>query len=89
VTAEPKTKGDDMTIWQINLETLDLDPEEERSSTTFTDQEWRAQEWPACPVCGHTIAVDRIPTPSADERIRTYIMGRWQCRNGCDPRSTQ
>ncbi|MDP4501040.1 FmdB family zinc ribbon protein [Nonomuraea turcica] len=75
-----------MTTWRINPENLSLGPEEERSSTTFTDQEWRAQEWPECPVCGTTVSVSRISTPSADERIPRYIMGRWECPNGCDPR---
>lgn len=32
-----------MTTWRINPDTLGLDPEEDRGTTSFTDQEWRAQ----------------------------------------------
>ncbi|GAA2861456.1 hypothetical protein [Nonomuraea rubra] len=75
-----------MTRWHINPETLNLDPEEDRGTTTFTDQEWNAQEWPACPVCGTTIDVSRISTPDLGDRTPKYIIGRWKCLYRCDIR---
>lgn len=58
---------------------------------TFTAEEFARIVPPACPVCGATVSVNRIDvTLNAEEealRGRTYMMGRWNCPHGCDPRT--
>lgn len=72
--------------WQINPETLGLEPEEGADPGTFNAQDLAAQQWPPCPVCGVTIKVDAINVQTSGDHWEIYALGRWQCRNGCDPR---
>jgi hypothetical protein len=74
------------TRWRINPETLALEPEDEQVGHIFTAQDWQAQEWPPCPVCGTTINVAQVDVQTSQDPVPTYIMGRWQCPNNCDPR---
>lgn len=54
----------------------------------FTLAEFHRQEWPACPVCGTTVDVTPVPTPTLNDRDQ-YIPGRWRCPRGCDPRTAE
>ncbi|MFD0856804.1 hypothetical protein ACFQ07_31520 [Actinomadura adrarensis] len=54
---------------------------------TFTGQEWRAQQWPACPVCGSADAEpERIDVSEHKDRFPQFLIGAWECPNDCDPR---
>lgn len=73
--------------WLINPETLVLEPEEgHEHPSRFTAEELRAQEWPPCPVCGTPIIVSEVDAQTSLDPRPMYILGRWQCRNRCDPR---
>jgi hypothetical protein len=72
--------------WKINPKTYGLDPEDGGPTGTFNGQEWRAQIWPDCPVCGERIEVDRINVQGVGDRFPVFLMGMWQCPNDCDPR---
>lgn len=52
----------------------------------FTGEEWRNMAMPPCPKCGETIEADRVEVTPMGEKVRTYIFGRWECPNECDPR---
>lgn len=51
-----------------------------------TADEFAEQQWPPCPVCGTTVDVDRIDISAFDDVEPRYIMGQWECPNGCDPK---
>ena len=40
---------------------------------------------PPCPVCGHPIVQEMIDVSTWDGPA--WMPGRWECRNGCDPRN--
>jgi hypothetical protein len=40
---------------------------------------------PPCPVCGHPIVQQTIEVGTWGDPFAT-MPGRWECRNGCDPR---
>lgn len=61
-------------------------PEDDGPVGTFTAQEWRAQQWPPCPVCGADAEPDRVDIRSHAERFPVFVMGAWECPNDCDPR---
>ncbi len=45
-------------------------------------------DMPPCPVCLTPIEIDLIDVTSMfDLRPPTFIEGRWECPNGCDPRA--
>lgn len=55
----------------------------------LTEAQIRASWWPACPLCGTTIEVDLIDVTTWNRPVpREYLIGVWECRNGCDPRDS-
>lgn len=72
--------------WRINPETFMLDREDGVVITSFTAQDWRAQQWPDCPVCGAPIDVAQVNIQGSGDPFPVYAMGAWQCPNHCDPR---
>lgn len=43
---------------------------------------------PPCPVCLTPVEIELIDVTSMfDPHPPTYIEGRWECPNGCDPRA--
>lgn len=54
---------------------------------TVTGEQWRKMVWPPCPKCGETVIVDRQDVTTAEQVVRRYIAGRWECPNECDPRT--
>lgn len=70
-------------LW-IDRETLNLvGPDRDRC---FTAHEWDQQTWPPCLVCGAEIEVSGVPTQSLTEVEPTFLIGRWKCPQGCNPR---
>lgn len=70
--------------WTLDPKTLQL--ANAAGQTSFTAREFSTQKWPPCPVCATPIVVDSLHTP--DLRTKdAYILGRWRCRNGCNPRT--
>lgn len=79
------------TGWRIDPDTLSLTNLDvpDRHSVIYSAQEFAAQQWPPCPVCGTTVDVNQIDVTlnEEDERRngRTYISGPWSCPRGCNP----
>jgi hypothetical protein len=70
--------------WRINPVTFTL---EGGPAGVMTAREFAAQRWPACPVCGSQINVAQISVTSALDQFPKYMIGRWECDLGCDPRT--
>lgn len=69
--------------WFIDAETLQLvGPEPGR---TYSGEEFAAQEWPPCPVCGTTVMPQPFDVSGLADRLPVYTVGRWACPNECDP----
>lgn len=64
-----------------------VEPEDGGPVGLFTAQEWRAQQWPPCPVCGSTNAEpQRVDASQITDRFPKFVVGAWECPNDCDPR---
>lgn len=61
-------------------------PEDDGPVGTFNGQEWRAQEWPPCPVCGADAEPERVDVSEYRDRFPVFTLGAWECPNDCDPR---
>jgi hypothetical protein len=51
----------------------------------LTYHEFRALEWPPCPVCGSPTTGYPIQTRSADGGSGMRVSPMWNCRKGCHP----
>lgn len=71
--------------WRLNLHGQ-IEPADGHPIGTFTGQEWRAQEWPLCPVCGARSEPDSLDIRTYGDRFAVLIPGQWECPNDCDPR---
>ncbi|WP_242890228.1 hypothetical protein [Actinomadura litoris] len=63
-----------------------IEPEDGQPVGTFTAQEWRAQQWPPCPVCGAQGEPEQVDIHGYADRFPVLIPGAWECPNDCDPR---
>jgi hypothetical protein len=79
------------TGWRIDPETLRLinpDLPDNGDRATSTKEQFGAQQWPPCPVCGATVEVDLIDVTLNEEDLRrngrSYIAARWDCPRDCD-----
>jgi hypothetical protein len=72
--------------WRLSPVTFQPEPVDGKHPGTFTGQEWRAQEWPICPVCGEQGEPDRVDVREMADQFPVFVMGAWQCVNDCDPR---
>lgn len=61
-------------------------PEDGGPAGTFTAQEWRAQQWPPCPVCGADVEPQRVDIRTYSDKVAVFALGPWECPNDCDPR---
>jgi hypothetical protein len=72
--------------WRLNSDGQ-VEPEDGSPVGSFNGQEWRAQEWPSCPVCGSTDAEpERIEVRHLGDQFPVFVIGAWECPNDCDPR---
>lgn len=72
--------------WRLNPTTFQVEPEDGGPAGTLTGQEWRAQQWPKCPVCGGQGEPQRVDVRELSDQFGVFIPGAWECRNDCDPR---
>lgn len=75
-----------MTIWTLDPVTLTLTCDRDR---LFEQHEIGSQEFPGCPQCGATIAVDWINVSGVTDAMRGkrgYMAGRWHCPRACNQR---
>ena len=76
-------------VWRLNSDGQ-VEPADGQPAGTFNGQEWRAQQWPPCPVCGSTDAApQRVDISEITDRDPVYLMGAWECPNRCDPTPEQ
>lgn len=64
----------------------ELQPADGKPYGRFTGQEWNANIWPPCPICGEIIYVDGVNVQGLQDPYPVFLMGRWSCPNDCDPR---
>lgn len=71
--------------WRLN-EHGQVEPADGAPVGAFTGQEWAAQEWPTCPVCGAPGEPQRLDVGGFGDRFPRFVVGVWECLNDCDPR---
>lgn len=71
--------------WRLNLNGQ-VEPADGHPEGTFTGQEWDAQQWPPCPVCGADGDVSSLDVRRFGDRFAVLMIGQWECPNDCDPR---
>ena len=69
--------------WSLSPRTWELVDSEGKDQ--FTAAEFYRRERPPCPVCGETIIVHAIPTPTPLTGEETVIPGRCECPHGHTP----
>lgn len=78
--------GDEARQWRINPETHCLEPADGGAAGALTGQQWAAQQWPDCPVCGQQVQPQQLNVQQAGDRFPVFMVGAWRCPNDCDPR---
>lgn len=73
-----------MTELTINPDTLQIEGIEHGRG--YTADEVSAMVRPPCPVCGTPIVIDTLEIAKHGDLRRLYLLGRWECGQGCDPR---
>jgi hypothetical protein len=71
--------------WRLNRDGQ-VEPEDGQPFGTFTAQEWRAQQWPTCPVCGAQGEPQQVDVSQIQDPFPVFLIGGWECPNRCDPR---
>lgn len=72
--------------WALDPKTFQVVPEDGEPVGMLTAQEWRAQQWPTCPICGEVGEPDRQDAREFGDRFAKFMIGAWECPNDCDPR---